>query len=278
MPVVAYGGRGVGRGPLPAVACDHIWVSSSGDGSDFFEGGDGESDRSPARPIFTLDGKDRRRHGLTKQFDGTGRLDAAGRRPEIDLYKSRGLDLTPKEIKARRSNRRIMAGFILPSIVILVLALIATAIHQSNEPSGPKQTAPADYQVQNDGHFSYLIPKDWSNNPLFTDSDGDLENSGKGGFAGERIQYRLHAPTLGEAQPSSLAAFGMNAPEPYRLSAGHAITVPGAASTFEYTMTRPGGFHAVVVDSWDAQTDVELWLIVDAPQDVTTRIMASLKA
>lgn len=206
------------------------------------------------------------------------RLDASGKRPDVDLYKHRGLDLTPEEIVARRHNRRWMVSLTLIVLIIAGAAAVASVIAESNEPSGPKQSAPAGYQVENDSYFSYLVPKSWSNNPSYTDDAGDVETSGPSGWVGEHIAYRLKAPTLDEARPGVLESFGMPRPEPYKLGDGHLITVPGAATSFEYDVTRSGGFHAVAVDSWDARAGVELWLIVDAPSSEVSELLSSLKA
>lgn len=171
-----------------------------------------------------------------------------------------------------------MVGLAVPSLIVLVLALVATAVASSNEPSGPAQSAPPGYQTQNDGHFSYFVPKSWSNNPEFTDAAGDVETSGPSGFVGENIAYRPDPPTLGEAQPASLRSFGVPSPQPYSLTGGHAIAVPGAPTSYQYTVTRPGGFHAVAVDSWDPTDGVELWLLTEGPPAVTTQLISSLRA
>lgn len=197
-----------------------------------------------------------------------------------DLYPARrpgGLALTPDQLVARKRNRRWMLMIAVPSVIVLVLALVASAIAESNSPSGPKVVAPRGYQAVNDGYFSYVVPSSWPTNPSYTDSAGDVEHSGPTGWAAEHIGFRTTAPVLGEARPSSLAAFGMPRPEPYALTAGHPIQVAGAAGGFSYDMTRPGGFHATVVDAWDSHHGVELWLVVNAPAAITAQILSHLK-
>jgi hypothetical protein len=196
----------------------------------------------------------------------------------VDLYKSRGLDLTPAERRQRRSNRRWMAVITIVSIGILTAALIATAVYNSNEPSGPAIKAPPGFHTENDGYFSYVVPSAWANNPSFTDQAGDVDTSGPSGFAAEHIDYRVTAPVLGEAQPASLQSFGQAKPTPYQLAGGHPITVKGAAAALSFTMTRPDGFRAVLVDAWDARAGVELWLEVSAPAAETDTVLASLQA
>ena len=196
----------------------------------------------------------------------------------VDRNRERGLDLTPEELVARRQNRRWMLFLAVPSIIVLLLALIATGVYWSNEPSGPKVTAPPGYKAVRDGYFGYVVPGSWSTNPAFTDDAGDLDTSGPNGWAGEHRAYRPNAPVLGETPPSSLLAFGMPRPEPMQLTGGHPLTVKGADGAFIYEATRPGGFRATVVDAWSAHTGVELWLMVQAPAAVTQQVISSLQA
>ena len=197
---------------------------------------------------------------------------------EADRHKDRGLDLTPEEVEARRRNRRWMLGIAVPSVAVLVAALVATGVAQHNEPTAPEVPVPAGYTHHNDGYYSYGVPKSWSDNPANTDSVGDVESSGPGGFAGEHIGYRTGPPVIGEAQPASLQAFGQPRAEPYTLSGGHPVSVPGAAAAIEYDVTRPGGYTATAVDAWSAHTGVELWLMVHAPADVTATLLTTLRA
>lgn len=194
----------------------------------------------------------------------------------VDRHRDRGLDLTPEELVARRKNRRILLGVVVPSIVVLSLALLATAVFWSNEPSGPKIGAPAGYKPVSDGYFSYVVPQAWNTNQAFTDDAGDVDTSGPTGWAGEHRAYRFNAPVLGETPPATLQAFGMPRPEAFQLTGGHPVSIPGAATSFAYTATRPGGFQATVVDSWNSRTGVELWLMVQAPPQVTAQILSSL--
>jgi hypothetical protein len=196
----------------------------------------------------------------------------------VDRDKERGLALTPEERAARRSNRRWLLGLTIFGIAMLGAALIASAVANDNEPTGPKLTAPPGYRVISDSYFAYVVPGTWTNNPGFTDQAGDVDTSGPSGWAGERRGYLATAPALGEAPPSSLEAFGMPRPEPFQLTGGHPLTVKGAATAYEYTATRPGGWAATVIDAYDSRAGVELWLMIEASPDVTTRIVSSLQS
>jgi hypothetical protein len=196
----------------------------------------------------------------------------------VDRNRQSGLELTPEERVARRRNRRLLLGVAVPSILILLLALIATQIAWNNEPTGPKAAAPPGYRAVRDGYFSYAVPRSWSNNGEFTDQTGDVETSGPSGWAAEHIAYQLSPPVLGARPPSVLQAFGMPHPEPFDLSDGRTIPVKGAAAAFAYSASRPGGWSATVIDAWNSRAGVELWLIVHAPPDVTERVVSSLLA
>jgi hypothetical protein len=187
-------------------------------------------------------------------------------------------DFTSEQRRARRRNRQWLGGLAAFSIVVLTLALIASAVAESNSPNGPSLVAPAGYKTVRDGYYAYAVPADWSTNPSFTDSAGDVETSGAGGLAAEHIAYRASAPAPGEVPPASFSAVGALHPEPLSLSPPVAISVPGAAAAYSYRVSRPGGFRAVALDVWDSRTAVELWLLVEAAPDVTSVVVSTLRA
>ena len=207
-----------------------------------------------------------------------GRSDLSRRDFPVDPYKARGLDFTPEELVARKRNRRWMLGLAVSSIVVLVLALIASGVAQSNQPKGPHLTPPPGYKVVTDGYFGYVVPKSWTTSQEYSDNVGDIDTTGTSGWAGEHVAYRLDAPVSGEVPPVSLQAFGLPRPKSFQLTGGHPTTVIGAATAYAYTMTRPGGFVASVVDAWDARAGIEIWLVVKASPTVTDQVMSSLRA
>ena len=193
----------------------------------------------------------------------------------LERPRPRGLELSPEEKIARRHNRRWLLGIAVPTIIVLVLALLASGKAEKNQPNGPSISAPAGYQVHRDGYFSYVVPAGWTDNIQFTDSTGDVDTSGSDGWAAEHIGYRTGPPVIGEAQPASLRAFGISQPQPYQLIGGHPVAVPGADVAFAYTMVRPG-FRADVVDAWSSRSSVEIWLVIHASDAVSARIIGSL--
>lgn len=215
---------------------------------------------------------------LPDRWGGPSEVEVAERAGgSLERPSRRGLVLSPAEKAARRHNRRWMLGIAVPSIAVLLTALIASGVAESNQPNGPSITAPAGYQVHRDGYFSYVVPAGWTNNPTFTDSTGDVDTSGPTGWAAEHIGYRSGPPVPGEPRPSSLQAFGMPSPQAYQLSAARPVTVKGASVAYSYRMSRPG-FEAAVIDAWSSRSAVEIWLVVHAPTAVTDRIVGSLSA
>ena len=199
-----------------------------------------------------------------------------GERSDVDLHKDRGLDLTPSERARRRSNRRWMLGVACGSILILGAALGVSAVEASKSPNGPQISVPTGYKAMHDGYFTYAVPSSWSTNPAFTDQAGDVETSGSSGWAGQHIGYLLHAPLASAAVPAAVDSFGQSLPAPLTLSSGKSIDVKGASVAFEYQANRANGFHAVLIHAWASRTDVELWLLIHAPQSQTNEILASL--
>ena len=211
--------------------------------------------------------------------DPSREISGLERRPvAVDRHKERGLALTPEERAARRGNRRWMLGLTVFSVAILGAALIASAVANHNEPTGPKITPPPGYRVVADSYFAYVAPSSWTNNPAFSDEAGDVDTSGPSGWAAEHIGFLPHPPVLGETPPSSLQAFGLPRPQPFQLTGGHAVTVRGAGPAYQYTAIRPGGWTATVIDAYDSRAGVELWLMVKAPPDLTARIISSLRS
>jgi hypothetical protein len=198
--------------------------------------------------------------------------------PAVDRNRARGLELTPEEVAARRSNRRWMLFLAIPSVAILVLALVFTGVFVNNEPSGPKIVVPPGYQAMNDGYFSYAVPSAWKNNPSNSDQAGDQDTSGPTGFAAEHIAYSRTAPQLGSAAPVQLQALGAPNPTPFGLTGGQSIQIPGTSAAFRYVATRPDGFAATVINAYDYNAAVELWLMIDSPPAVTQTIVSSLRA
>jgi len=136
---------------------------------------------------------------------------------------------------------------------------------------------PHGYSASTDGYFAFAFPSSWATNNIYSDDTGDNDLSGPGGWVAEHVGVRDTAPVVGESQPKSLQYFGMPAATPYTLTGGSPVSVPGAVA-YRYTMTRPGGFRAAVIDAWRPTVDAEVWLVVQSDAATTDTILASLNS
>ncbi len=186
------------------------------------------------------------------------------------------LVLDGEQLEARRRNRFWLIAISAVTLAILVGALVASAVANSNQPKGPSIIPPPGYHQIRDSYFAYAVPSAWVNNPAQSDQTGDVVTAGDGGFAAEHIAFRATPSVAGEPQPAVLQAFGAAHPTPYTTSAATPLTVPGASVAFRYRVTRPGGFEAVLVNAYNYDAAVEIWLMIQAPPDVTARILSSL--
>jgi hypothetical protein len=207
---------------------------------------------------------------------------APGEPPALVLGKSaspaqrpRELALTSEELAARRRNRLKLLLIVVPALVLTGGSLVAVVRAGSTPPPVRPVSVPHGYSASTDGYFAFAFPSTWSTNDIYSDNTGDDDLSGPTGWAAEHIGVRDVAPVVGEMPPPSLEAFGMDRPTPFTLSGGTPVKVPGATA-LRYSMTRPGGFEATVIDAWRPAADAEIWLVVHADRDTTQAIVASL--
>ena len=124
-------------------------------------------------------------------------------RPEADLERRRGAELTPHERATRRRNRRLISYILVPSLLVGTAALLAALIASRGGPSIRPLSVPPGYQSVSDGYFAYAVPSSWSQSEAYTDDVGDLDTQGTTGWAAEHVDARADAPKAGETPPSS---------------------------------------------------------------------------
>jgi hypothetical protein len=165
---------------------------------------------------------------------------------------------------------------IIVPIVLLTAITLVTVMRAGSNPVPVKPlSVPSGYAPSTDGYFAYAFPASWSTNNIYSDNTGDNDLSGPSGWVAEHVGVRDSAPVVGETPPSTLKAFGMPRPTPYTLTGGTPVSVPGAVA-LRYTMTRPGGFEATVIDAWRSGVGAEIWLVVHADPATTRTIVSSL--
>jgi hypothetical protein len=161
----------------------------------------------------------------------------------------------------------------------LVIAAIGAAISLGGPPEPTVSVAaPAGYQPITDAYFGYVIPKSWSQNDSATTDTGIYYYQGPGGWVGETLGNRSTPPTLGEAGPPSLGVFGTATAQPFQLTGGHPVTVPGTTMAYAYTLVRDGTPTASVIDAWASGSTTELWFAVHADPATTSTVVGSLRA
>ena len=183
--------------------------------------------------------------------------------------------LTHEQVRARRRNRMRLLFVIVPALLLTGATLAIVMLSGSTPDPVKPLSLPTGYSSSTDGYFAFAFPTKWSTNNIYSDDTGDDDLSGSTGWVAEHIGVRNTPPVRGETPPSSLQAFGMDLPTPFHLVGGTAVTVPGAVA-LRYTMTRPGGFEATVIDAWRPTVDAEIWLVVDADAATTETIVTSL--
>jgi hypothetical protein len=183
--------------------------------------------------------------------------------------------LTAEEVATRRRNRWRLLMIVVPGAILIGITLVAVILAGSTPAPVKPVSLPPGYSSSTDGYFAFAFPSGWSTNDLYSDNTGDNDLSGPSGWVAEHIGVRSVPPVVGETPPKSLQAFGMDQPSAFELSAGTPVEVPGAVA-LRYTMTRPGGFKAVVIDAWRPTVGAEIWLVVEADPATTGTIIRSL--
>jgi hypothetical protein len=191
------------------------------------------------------------------------------------LEPRRNAELTPAEKAVRRRNRQWFLVVAIPAVVLGVAALIAAIVADQSVPSVRPLSVPFGYKAISDGVFAYAVPSSWSTNNLYSDDVGDLDTSGSSGWVAEHVDARASPPIEGEAAPKAFRDFGVDAPSPFHIGAAQPVRVPGTTIAFRYQITRPGGFRATAIDAWQSSSGAEIWLLVDAPQGTTAKILGT---
>jgi hypothetical protein len=183
--------------------------------------------------------------------------------------------MTPEELRTRRRNRIRLLLIVVPALLLTGSTMVALMLAGSTPPPVKPMSVPHGYSSTTDGYFAFAFPSVWSTNNIYSDDTGDNDLSGSTGWVAEHIGLRDTQPVVNEPQPSSIEYFGMSTATPYKLSAATPFSIQGAVG-YRYTMTRPGGFEATVIDAWRPTVDAEIWLVVHADPATTQAIVSSL--
>ncbi len=165
----------------------------------------------------------------------------------------------------------------LTPVVMTTLAVLAFTTKGPPEPSVKPRSVPAGFKTVSDAYFGYAIPSAWTENPVFTDANGDFFYQGQSGWVGENVRIRATRPVPGTDIPPPLATFGEGQPVPFQLGPARPLTIPGVAAAWAYVVRRANGFHATAVEVWESSSRTEMWLLINAGPGVAPAIAASLQ-
>lgn len=177
---------------------------------------------------------------------------------------------------AARNRRWLLAMLVLP-LLVAAAAVYATSQASGSIPQVPPLSVPRGFRAITDPYFGYAIPASYHPNANWTDTNGDTFYGSPGAFVAETISARSAAPTASTRPPATFAAFGERRATAYSLSGGHPVSVPNAQFAYEVHVSRPGGWHAVAVDTWLADSSTQMWLLVRSPAVITQSVIGTLR-
>lgn len=180
------------------------------------------------------------------------------------------------EQRRRRRNRRWVAWIFLPSLLVGLLTTYLAVLADSRAPSVVPLRVPPGFRAVSDGAFGYAIPSSWTSGSADNPGVGDAYYAGGSSWVAEHLDVIGSPPRPAARPPASLVSYGTGARGRYRLGTAVATSVRGAAVSYEYTMTGPGGFVAIALDAW-RRDGARLWLVVHASPSTTHAVISSLR-
>jgi hypothetical protein len=157
------------------------------------------------------------------------------------------------------------------------ISLLTFATGGPSEPTVNARIVPARYTAITDADFGYAVPDSYTQNTAWTDQNGDFFYGVPRAFVAETLLVTKIRPTAGTRPPPPFKDFGQPDPVPFAVHGGHAVSIPGTNFAWEETITRPGGYHALALDTWERTSQTQMWLLVRAPTAVTHTVLASLQ-
>jgi hypothetical protein len=207
--------------------------------------------------------------GAKSGWRPTGDPSRRGRRPRPD-------ELPPSRKRVRRT-RLWMVLLLLTPVCLATISLLAFSTGGPPEPSvAPRLTPPGWYGVT-DADFGYAVPDAYQQNTTWTDQNGDFFYGTAQAFVAETLLVTKTSPRAASRPPTSFRSFGQTTLAPYAVHGGHTVSIPGTTFAFEETLTRPGGYHAEVLDTWERDSSTQMWMVIRSSPAVTRTVLASLQ-
>jgi hypothetical protein len=211
---------------------------------------------------------------------GAGAGPPSGRRPPGGStrpgQRSRADELPPSRKRVRRT-RVWMVLLLLTPVVLATISLLAFSTSGPPEPSVTPRLTPPGWYAVTDADFGYAVPNADQQNTTWTDQNGDFFYGTAQNFVAETLLVTKTSPNAASPTPASFRSFGLSTLAPYALHGGHTVSIPGTNYAFEETLTRPGGYHADVLDTWESDSSTQMWLLIRAAPAVTRTVLASLR-
>jgi hypothetical protein len=210
----------------------------------------------------------------------TGSGAGAGRRPDGSLVRTARRpprDNSPEHRKRVRRTRVWMVLLLLTPVCLATISLLAFSTSGPPEPSVAPRLTPAGWYGVTDADFGYAVPNAYQQNTTWTDQNGDFFYGTAQAFVAETLLVTKVSPTAASPAPDSLRSFGESTLAPYTLHGGHTVSIPGTNYAFEEKMTRPDGYQAEVLDTWESDSSTQMWLLIRSSPAVTRTVLASLQ-
>jgi hypothetical protein len=182
---------------------------------------------------------------------------------------------TPQQVHGTR--RWLLLFLFSPFVLVLIVVLLATT-SVFREPAVPPMSVPPGYRAISDAYYGYSVPSSYRENPSWSDANGDFfYGTPRTGWVAETLLVADHAPGPAAAPPTVFTFYGELHRTSFRAGPAHPVRVPDTTVAYEETITRPGGWRAVAVDTWLADSHTQMWLLVKASPAVTHTVIASLR-
>jgi hypothetical protein len=171
-----------------------------------------------------------------------------------------------------------MLLFLLTPLCFAVVWWVSLGTHGPREPVVHPVATPPGYRQVADVYYGYAVPRSYRLDGAYSDANGDFfYGSPRHGWVAETMLITKHSPSPATPPPPTFRGFGLSRLRPFSVSDGHRVTVPDTTFAYEVNVSRPGGWHAVALDTWLRDSSTQMWLLVKAPPAVTRTVIASLR-
>jgi hypothetical protein len=211
--------------------------------------------------------------GAPDTLRGNGPLRRRDTAP-AQLFDVSGQPVSPERV---RKTRRWMLLLLLTPLCLFGISILAFGTTGPPEPVVHPRVTPRGYQAITDAYFGYAIPSGYTQNTTWTSQNGQFFYGTPKNYVAETESILKTSPSATTPPPSAFRSFGEPTLTGYTAGPAHRIAVQGVRIAFERTITRPGGWHALAVDVWEADTTTQAWLLIHTPAGISHQVIASFQ-